>query len=426
MSCASGNCSTGSCNKMNVFDWFSNIQYASGIDEYNVVEISFKGGAHKGYFVNEKRMDLVKGDNVCVEGNGGYDIGQVSLKGELVKMQLKKAKVDPNKEPLGKILRKANEKEIQIMETYRAKEHESMTKARVMARDLNLDMKISEVEFQADGKKATFYFIADDRIDFRDLVKKYVSEFKMKIEMKHIGARQEAARIGGIGSCGRETCCSSWLNEFPSVTTMAARYQNLAINVEKLSGQCGRLKCCLNYELSQYVEATKEFPSNIHQIQTQEGVAIVRKTEILKRQMVFTYKDDPASEYYKISLDDVKKIIEMNKNGQKPASLSSLAIKDKVEEKTQKDEDLVGQIQLKTLEKKNKKPQQQNNRPKQPNRPQNNANNNPAIKQEVKTENLNSTIDNSNQNPPNPAQPAKKKGNWHKKKKNNNNQPPKP
>jgi cell fate regulator YaaT (PSP1 superfamily) len=423
MSCASGNCSTGSCNKMNVFDWFSNIQYATGIDEYNVVEISFKGGSHKGYFINEKRMDLVKGDNVCVEGNGGYDIGQVSLKGELVKMQLKKAKVDPNKEPLGKILRKANEKELEIMESYRAKESDSMIKARVMARDLKLDMKISEVEFQADGKKATFYFIADDRIDFRDLVKRYVNEFKMKIEMKHIGARQEAARIGGIGSCGRETCCSSWLNEFPSVTTMAARYQNLAINVEKLSGQCGRLKCCLNYELSQYVEATKEFPNNIHQIQTQEGVAVVRKTEILKRQMVFTYKDDPASDYYKISLDDVKKIIDMNKNGQKPASLSSLAIKDKAEAVTQKDEDLVGQIQLKTLEKKNQP--KKTNKPKQPNRLQNQGNN--QEQKAVIQENKNTEGDNQNPNlNQNPNQPKKKKGNWNNKKKNNNNQPPKP
>lgn len=419
MSCASGNCSTGSCNKMNVFDWFSNIQYATGIDEYNVVEISFKGGSHKNYFINDKRLDLVKGDNVCVEGNGGYDIGQVSLKGELVKMQLKKAKIDPNKEPLGKILRKASEKELEIMESFRVKENASMIKARVMARDLKLDMKISEVEFQADGKKATFYFIADDRIDFRDLVKRYVNEFKMKIEMKHIGARQEAARIGGIGSCGRETCCSSFLNEFPSVTTLAARYQNLAINVEKLSGQCGRLKCCLNYELSQYVEATKEFPTNIYQIQTQEGIGIVRKTEILKRQMVFTYKDDPASDYYKIKLEDVKKIIEMNKNGQKPASLSSMAIKDKTETTTHKDEDLVGQIQLKTLEKKNTAKAKQT---KQNNRTQNQTNTqvqkqkmqpNPSISENKEATNLN------------PNQPKKKKGNWHNKKKNNQ-QPPKP
>jgi cell fate regulator YaaT (PSP1 superfamily) len=362
--CSSGGCSTGSCNKKNVFDWFSNIQFASGIDEFNVVEISFKGGSRKDYYVNDKRLDLVKGEFICVEGSGGYDIGQVSLKGELVKLQLKKNKVDINKEPLPKILRKANEKEMDIMETFRKKEMDAMIKARLIARQLNLEMKISEVEYQADGKKAIFYFIADERVDFRELIKRFVAEYKIKIELKHIGARQEAGRIGGMGSCGRELCCSTWLNDFPSVTTSAARYQNISINIEKLSGQCGRLKCCLNYELAQYVEATKEFPSNIHEIQTEEGVAIVRKTEILKRQLVFTYKNDPASEYYKLTLSDVKNIVEMNKRGQKPQSLSSMAVKEKEEEKVKKDEDLVGQIQLKTLEKKKQTTRKNKNKPK--------------------------------------------------------------
>jgi cell fate regulator YaaT (PSP1 superfamily) len=334
--CSSGGCSTGGCNKKNVFDWFSNIQFASGVDEYNVVEISFRNGTHKGYFINEKRIDLLKEEFVVVEGSSGYDIGKVSLRGELVKMQMKKNRVDPNKEPLQKILRKAEQKELEIMDSFRSKEKEAMIKARLIARNMKLDMKISEVEFQADGKKATFYFIADDRIDFRELVKKYVTEFKVKIEMKHIGARQEAARIGGIGSCGRELCCSTWLNDFPSVTTNAARYQNLSINVEKLSGQCGRLKCCLNYELSQYVEAVREFPTNLSTIETEEGTAIIRKTEILKRQYLLTYKNDPASDYYKLTLEDVKKIVEMNKKGQKPASLASLAIKEKVVEAADK------------------------------------------------------------------------------------------
>jgi cell fate regulator YaaT (PSP1 superfamily) len=375
--CSSGGCSTGSCNKKNVFDWFSNIQYAAGVDEYNVVEISFKGGSRKDYYINDKRIDLTKGEYVCVEGSGGYDIGQVSLKGELVKLQLKKNKIDTTKEPLLKILRKAVDKELSIMETFRNKEMDAMIKARLIARQLNLEMKISEVEYQADGKKAIFYFIADERVDFRELIKRYVGEFKIKIELKHIGARQEAARIGGMGSCGRELCCSTWLNEFPSVTTSAARYQNISINIEKLSGQCGRLKCCLNYELAQYVEATKEFPSNINEIETEEGVAVIRKTEILKRQVVFTYKNDPASEYYKLTLSDVKNIVEMNKRGQKPQSLSSLAIKEKEEEKVKKDEDLVGQIQLKTLEKKNTNPKKKKNKPKNKtgNQPGNNAGN---------------------------------------------------
>ena len=382
--CSSGSCSSGGCNKKNVFDWFSNIQYAAGADEYNVVEITFKNGSHKGYYVNEKRIGLINNEFVCVEGNGGYDIGKVSLKGELVKLQMKKNRVDPAKEPLSKILRKANEKELEVMNLYRGKEEEAMIKARVIARSLNLEMKISEVEYQADGKKATFYFIADDRIDFRELVRRYVSEFKIKIEMKHIGARQEAARIGGIGSCGRELCCSTWLTDFPSVTTMAARYQNLAINVEKLSGQCGRLKCCLNYELSQYVEATREFPNNLTRIETQEGIAIVKKTEILKRQFVFVYKDDPASDFYKLSLEDVNKIVQMNKKGQKPESLSSLAIKEKSKESIEKDEDLVGQIQLKTIEKpknankknRNKKKNKSRNNGPNPNGPQNSNQNN--------------------------------------------------
>lgn len=370
--CSSGGCSTGSCNKKNVFDWFSNIQYAAGIDEYNVVEISFKGGSRKDYYINDRRIDLTKGEYVCVEGSSGYDIGQVSLKGELVKLQLKKNKIDTQKEPLLKILRKAVDKELTILQTYRDKEMDTMIKARLIARQLNLEMKISEVEYQADGKKAIFYFIADDRVDFRELIKRYVAEFKIKIELKHIGARQEAARIGGMGSCGRELCCSTWLNEFPSVTTNAARYQNISINIEKLSGQCGRLKCCLNYELAQYVEATKEFPSNINEIQTEEGVAIIRKTEILKRQVVFTYKNDPASDYYKLTLSDVKNILEMNKRGQKPQSLSSLAIKEKEEEKVKKDEDLVGQIQLKTLEKRN------NNNKKKKSKSKNKSGNQPS------------------------------------------------
>ena len=373
--CSTGGCSTGGCNKKNVFDWFSNIQYASGIDEYNIVEVSFKGGSRKDYYINDRRIDLVKGDYICVEGSGGYDIGQVSLKGELVKLQLKKNKIDTTKEPLLKILRKANEKELATMEIFRNKEMEAMIKARLIARQLNLEMKISEVEYQADGKKAIFYFIADERVDFRELIKRYVSEYKIKIELKHIGARQEASRIGGMGSCGRELCCSTWLNEFPSVTTGAARYQNISINIEKLSGQCGRLKCCLNYELAQYVEATKEFPSNIHEIQTEEGVAVIRKTEILKRQVIFTYKNDPASDYYKLSLNDVKLIVEMNKKGEKPKSLSTMAIKEKEDEKVKKDEDLVGQIQLKTLEKKkhnqrnNNNNNSNNNRNKNANRP---------------------------------------------------------
>jgi cell fate regulator YaaT (PSP1 superfamily) len=307
-----------------------------------------------------------------VEGNGGYDIGEVSLKGELVKLQLKKKKVNTPIEELPKILKRATEKELEIQEQYRQKEHKTMVQARELAKELKLEMKISEVEFQADGKKATFYFIANERVDFRELIKRYIAEFKIRIEMKHIGARQEAGRIGGIGSCGRELCCSTFLNVFPSVTTQAARYQNLSINIEKLSGQCGRLKCCLNYELAQYIEAVKEIPQQITQIETQEGLAVLRKTEILKRIMTFTYKEDPSSDFYKLTIENVKKIAEMNKRGQKPESLVSLAIKEEKIAVEEKDEDLVGQIQLKTLEKKAKPNKKRNKNKNRNNSPSNN------------------------------------------------------
>jgi cell fate regulator YaaT (PSP1 superfamily) len=370
--CSSGGCSSGGCNKLNTFDWFADIQYASGVDEYNVVEVSFKNGSRKDFFVNEKFLDLRKGDKICVEGNGGYDIGEVSLKGELVKLQLKKKKVNTPIEELPKILKRATEKELEIQEQYRQKEHKTMVQARELAKELKLEMKISEVEFQADGKKATFYFIANERVDFRELIKRYIAEFKIRIEMKHIGARQEAGRIGGIGSCGRELCCSTFLNVFPSVTTQAARYQNLSINIEKLSGQCGRLKCCLNYELAQYIEAVKEIPQQITQIETQEGLAVLRKTEILKRIMTFTYKEDPSSDFYKLTIENVKKIAEMNKRGQKPESLVSLAIKEEKIAVEEKDEDLVGQIQLKTLEKKSKPNKKRNKNKNRNNSPSNN------------------------------------------------------
>jgi cell fate regulator YaaT (PSP1 superfamily) len=389
MGCSSGGCSSGGCgsgggcssdgcNKKNVFDWFANIQYAVGADEFPIVEISFKHGTRKEYFFNDKKIALQKHDAVCVEGNGGYDIGQVSLSGELVKIQLKKNKqTKPTYEEYPKILRLANEKELKIQEEYRAKENQMMIKARELARNLKLEMKISEVEFQADGKKATFFFIADERVDFRELIKLYIAEFKIRIEMRHIGARQEAGRIGGIGSCGRELCCSTWLSDFPSVTTQAARYQNISLNLEKLSGQCGRLKCCLNYELSQYIEATKAIPQKVNVLETEEGVAVLRKTEVLKRIMCFSYKEDDTGHIYKLPIENVLKIKAMNEQGKKPENLVSLAIKESVNVEKIKDEDLVGQVQLKNLEKKtnNKKRKKKKKNPNASTNDSPNANN---------------------------------------------------
>lgn len=357
--CQSGGCKTGGCNRMNTFDWFADMPLAFGQKEYDVVELSFKNGARKDFFWNDKNLELRKGDLVSVEGVGGFDVGEVSMKGELVKLQIKKKKVDP-KEKFPKILRLSTEKDIQMLRENRNKEKDTMLLSRIIARELKLNMKIGDVEYQADGKKATFYYIADERIDFRELIKRYAAEFSIKVEMKHIGARQEAARIGGIGSCGRELCCSSWLSDFPTVNTSAARYQNLSINIEKLSGQCGRLKCCLNYELDAYLDALKDVPTKVEKLERKEGLAILRKTEILKKIMIFELKLEEDKEWYKLPVDKVKEIAKMNSEGIKPESLAMYAIADKSEKiEKEKTEELVGQIDIKTLQKKHNKQKKQ-------------------------------------------------------------------
>lgn len=360
--CQSGGCKTGGCNRMNTFDWFSGMPLAFGQKEYDVVELSFKNGARKDFFWNDKSIELSKGDLVSVEGVSGFDVGEVSMKGELVKLQIKKKKVD-TKEKFPKILRLASEKDIKLLEENRNKEKSTMLLARIIARELKLNMKIGDVEYQADGKKATFYYIADERIDFRELIKRYAAEFSVKVEMKHIGARQEAARIGGIGSCGRELCCSSWLSDFPTVNTSAARYQNLSINVEKLSGQCGRLKCCLNYELDSYMDALKDVPTKVDRLETKEGIAFLRKTEILKKIMVFEMKLEEDKEWYKLPVDKVREIAKMNSEGVIPDSLALYAVSDKSEKiEKEKTEELVGQIDIKTLQKRDKKPKRHQQR----------------------------------------------------------------
>lgn len=376
--CASGGCSSGGCNKVNVFDWFSGMPIAFGDKASNMVEVSFKQGARKDFCRNPNNIILQKGDLVTVETNVGIDVAEVSLTGELVKLQIKKkgAKETADNKFMN-ILRIATEKDIEQLKTVRAKEHETMIKARLIAREYKLEMKIGDVEFSADGKKATFFYTADDRVDFRELIKRYAGEFKTRVEMRQIGARQEAARIGGIGSCGRELCCSTWLSDFPSVTTGAARYQNLSINIDKLSGQCGRLKCCLNYELDSYMDALKTIPSDVDRLQTEEGAARLRKTEIFKQLMWFTVENKPG-EFFKLPAAAVIEINKMNKEGKKPASLTDFSIKEeKPADKQDKEEDLVGQVQLKALEKnpnaknKNKKFKKKNNNNKQGNKPEN-------------------------------------------------------
>ena len=357
---SSGGCSTGGCNKMNTFDWFADIPLTDNFN-FNLVEISFKNGARKGFYRNDKKIELFRGDIVMVEASQGFDVGEVSLSGELVKLQMKKKDVKESADTIRNILRKATEEDTKRMHELRGKEKAMLVKARVISRSLDLEMKVGDIEFQGDGKKATFFYTADNRIDFRELVKQYAGAFKVKIEMRQIGARQEAGRIGGIGSCGRELCCSTWLSDFESVSTGAARYQQLSINTDKLSGQCGRLKCCLNFELDTYMDALKSIPKNPDKIRTKEGTAYLRKTDIFKKEL--TYNIDKSNKYYKLSAEDVATLIQMNKKGEHPNSLSDFNIVEEPKDKELDEaynEDLVGSVSLKTLEKNTKKKSRKN------------------------------------------------------------------
>ncbi len=348
-----GGCSTGGCNKNNVYDWLADMPLSFN-ENFNIVEVSFKKGARKGFYRNNASLDLHKGQLVVVEAAQGYDIGEVNLKGELVKAQMRKHKVTERDDTIRNMVRVADESDINIYLDGRNKEAETMVRARAISKTMNLQMKIGDVEYQGDGKKLTIYYTAEDRVDFRDLVKLFARDFKVKIEMRQIGARQEAARIGGMGTCGRELCCSSWLQDFKSVTTQAVRYQNLAINTEKMSGQCGRLKCCLNYELDTYNDALKKFPKNIERIETEEGVATLRKTEILKKLMWFEYEGTHGNPF-KLDVDTVTELAWMNKQGKKPTNLSNYNVVEEEVIDESKHDDLVGQVSLATLEEKSRK-----------------------------------------------------------------------
>jgi cell fate regulator YaaT (PSP1 superfamily) len=363
---SAGGCSTGGCNRSNVYDWFSNLPLSFN-ENFNIVEVSFKNGARKGYYRNTDHLDLHKGQLIAVESVQGFDIGEVNLQGELVKAQMKKRKVSEREDIIRNIIRIANEQDIDLLLDCRNRENEIMIKARAIARTHKIEMKIGDIEFQGDGKKMTVYYTADDRVDFRELVKIYAREFKTKIEMRQIGARQEAARVGGIGTCGRELCCSTWLTDFKSVTTNAVRYQNLAINTEKLSGQCGRLKCCLNYELDTYNDAMKSFPRQSDKIETEEGIAWLKKTEILK-QLLWYEIEDKRGAYFKLTVSDAKELLIMNKSGKKPKSLENYALVDAAVDESKHD-DLVGQVSLSTLEDKERKKRRQNQHKQQTKKP---------------------------------------------------------
>ena len=319
-----GTCGTDSCNKLTVFDWLANMNLPTGDAPFDCVEIRFKNG-RKEFYRNSEKLTLSIGDIVATEASPGHDVGIVTLTGELVKIQMKKKGVDHKSKEIAKIYRKASQKDIDIWSDARDKEEPLKVKAREIAIALKLEMKISDIEFQGDGSKAIFYYTANDRVDFRQLIKEFASVFKTRIEMKQVGFRQEASRLGGIGSCGRELCCSTWLTDFRSVNTSAARYQQLSLNPQKLAGQCGKLKCCLNYELDTYLDALKGFPDFDTKLVTENGDAICQKQDIFKGLMWFAYTNNFAN-WHVLKIDQVKEIVAINKEKKKVSSLEDFAI----------------------------------------------------------------------------------------------------
>ncbi|MFO7721035.1 MAG: regulatory iron-sulfur-containing complex subunit RicT [Gillisia sp.] len=305
-----GTCGTDGCNKLTVFDWLSNMSLPGGVEPFNCVEIRFKNG-RKDFFKNPEKLTLSIGDVVAVEASPGHDVGIVTLTGELVRVQMKKKKVAIDSPEVLKIYRKATQRDIDIWQEARNKEDKMKVRAREIAIRLNLHMKISDIEFQGDASKATFYYTAEERVDFRQLIKEFASEFSTRIEMRQIGFRQEAARLGGIGSCGRELCCSTWLTDFRSVNTSAARYQQLSLNPQKLAGQCGKLKCCLNYELDTYLDALKAFPKTEVKLFTKKGTAVCQKTDIFQGFLWYAYEGDWMN-WHKLTPEQANKIIKAN------------------------------------------------------------------------------------------------------------------
>ncbi|PWT71451.1 MAG: hypothetical protein C5B59_17910 [Bacteroidetes bacterium] len=355
---SNGSCSTGGCNRLNVHDWLSNLPMSNSDGDCRVIEVSFNNGSRKDFYRNTTTHIFEKGDCVTVEGVSGFDVGCVSLTGEIVRLQMKKKNVEENNPDMKKLLRKASDRDLEIMHQNKSREKEALVRSRAIARQLKLEMKMSEVEIQADGRKATFFYIADDRVDFRELIKIFASEFRLKVEMRQIGARQEAGKVGGIGSCGRELCCSTWLSDFKSVNTTAARYQNLSINQSKLSGQCGRLKCCLNYELDTYLDALQNFPDNAETLQVAKGTALLIKKDIFKNLMWYVLPD--SNKQYPLSIEGVRKIKKLNAQNIVPDELEAADVsKSKAKEDEHTFVDLTGQISLKTLEKADKKKKHQ-------------------------------------------------------------------
>ncbi len=343
---SNGYCSTSGCNKLDVFDWLTGVPLPGGQQPFDGVEVRFKN-TRKGFYRNTSGLQLMPGDLVTVDAAPGHDVGMVSLAGELVRAQMARRNVAVETYELRKVLRKSTQEDIDGWHAARKKEDETLFAARSMVRDARLDMKVTDVEFQGDGTKAIVYYTAEERIDFRGIVRTMSDRFKVRLEMKQIGARQETGRIGGIGSCGRELCCSTWLTDFRSVTTSAARYQQLALNPQKLAGQCGKLKCCLNYELDMYIEAVKSYPSQNTKLKTQQGTGAHIKTDIFTGKMWYGFKR-PGEPFVMAGfpVDVVRDIIAQNKQGVEPEVDLNMVDEPAEEVKAPDYENVVGQDDL--------------------------------------------------------------------------------
>jgi len=350
--CAKG-CSRQN-NKLNVYDWLADIP-ENGKEE-DLIEVQFKN-TRKGYYRNSNNLELVKGDVVAVESSPGHDVGTVTLTGKLVRLQMKKIRFRADSE-IKRVYRKVKPIDIDKYNEAKAKEHETMIRARKIAEDLDLKMKIGDVEYQGDGNKAIFYYIADERVDFRRLIKVLADAFRVRIEMKQIGARQEAGRIGGIGPCGRELCCASWMTNFVSVSTNAARIQDISLNPQKLAGQCAKLKCCLNYEVDEYVEAQKRLPSREIQLETIDGTFYFFKADILKNEITYSSDKNFAANLVAISGRRAFEIINMNRKGEKPERLSL----EEVDKKSETESGILNQDSLTRFDKKNQEQPKRNNK----------------------------------------------------------------
>ena len=368
---SNGTCGTDSCNKLTVFDWLSNMQLPNGQEACNIVEVRFKN-SRKAFYRKGKDISLSIGDLVATEAQSGHDIGQVTLTGELVRFQMKKKNISEKSEEVLKIYRKANQKDIDVWQAARDREEIIQKRAREMAIYLLLEMKISDVELQGDGSKATFYYTAEKRVDFRQLIKDMAQAFTIRVDMRQIGLRQEAARLGGIGSCGRELCCSTWLTDFRSVSTSAARYQQLSLNPQKLAGQCGKLKCCLNYELDSYRNALKSFPKMETKLQTEKGVGVCQKIDIFKGYLWYAYRGEWMN-WHLLTTDQANEIISMNKAEKPVSSLEDYAHEEKAEAPEKVFENVVGQDSLNRFDRPKQKKGGNKSRSRKNNNPKKNA-----------------------------------------------------